>query len=44
MRVFITAPWYNGTLFGLGRMLSLDRLQSFDTAVPERSVYAEAVK
>ena len=34
----------NGTILGLGRLFSLDRLQGFDTADPHLSVYAEAIK
>ena len=34
----------DGTVLGLGRLFSLDRLQGFDTADPQISVYAEAVK
>ncbi len=34
----------DGTILGLGRLFSLDRIQGFDTADPHLSVYAEAVK
>jgi hypothetical protein len=34
----------DGTILGLGRLISLDRIQGFDTADPHLSVYAEAVK
>ena len=34
----------DGTILGLGRLFSLDRIQGFDTAHPHLSVYAEAVK
>ena len=34
----------DGTILGLERLFSLDRLQGFDTADPQLSVYAEAIK
>jgi hypothetical protein len=34
----------DGTILGLGRLFSLDRIQGFDTADTYLSVYAEAIK
>ena len=33
-----------GTILGLGTAVHIERMQGFDSAIPERSVYVEAVK